>query len=277
MTDATSVRCELYPAIDLRAGRVVRLRKGDYDAETVYGDDPVAVASAFADAGAPWVHVVDLDAARSGDPVNRPIITRIAEALAGRAQLQTGGGVRAETDAEALAAAGVSRVVMGSAAIADPELYEITASYSGCARTSDPLGQAYIRTVVEDRGRGDVTNMWGPLDGPGWKANDPYLNAAKLRGTKVYLTTGTGFPGEFDTLAARLINGDPQILADQIMIGGAIEATVYSCTQQMREALDRANVDTTVLTRPTGTHSWAYWESDLHRTWPSIAKDLARD
>lgn len=113
---------DLYPAIDLRGGRVVRLTKGDYDAETVYGDDPVAVAEAFAAAGAPWVHVVDLDAARSGDPVNRPVVAAVAAALAGRARLQTGGGVRSVADAEALAAAGVSRVVMGSAAVREPAL-----------------------------------------------------------------------------------------------------------------------------------------------------------
>ncbi|MFM8563922.1 MAG: HisA/HisF-related TIM barrel protein [Acidimicrobiia bacterium] len=111
---------DLYPAIDLRAGKVVRLTQGDYSRETVYGDDPVAVARSFADAGAPWVHIVDLDAARTGDPVNRTIIARVAAALAGRASLQTGGGVRSVADAEELARAGVSRVVMGSAAVADP-------------------------------------------------------------------------------------------------------------------------------------------------------------
>jgi len=115
---------ELYPAIDLRAGRVVRLSQGDYAAETVYGDDPVAVAAAFADAGAPWVHVVDLDAARTGDPVNRPVVARIAAALAGRCRLQTGGGVRTVADVEALVEAGVTRVVMGSAAVRDPALVE---------------------------------------------------------------------------------------------------------------------------------------------------------
>lgn len=115
---------DLYPAIDLRGGRVVRLTKGDYDAETVYGDDPVAVADSFADAGAPWVHVVDLDAARSGDPVNRPVVARIAAALSGRARLQNGGGVRSVDDARALADAGVSRVVMGSAAVNEPTLVD---------------------------------------------------------------------------------------------------------------------------------------------------------
>jgi phosphoribosylformimino-5-aminoimidazole carboxamide ribotide isomerase len=113
---------DLYPAIDLRGGRVVRLTQGDYDRETVYGDDAVAVASSFADAGAPWVHVVDLDAARSGDPVNRPVIAAVARALRGRARLQTGGGVRTLEDARELASYGVDRVVMGSAAVARPDL-----------------------------------------------------------------------------------------------------------------------------------------------------------
>ncbi len=115
---------DLYPAIDLLGGRVVRLRQGDYADETVYGDDPVAVAREFAAAGARWVHVVDLDAARSGDPVNRPVVAAIAAALAGVARVQTGGGVRSLDDARELADSGVGRVVMGSAAVRDPALVE---------------------------------------------------------------------------------------------------------------------------------------------------------
>ena len=125
--------CELYPAIDLRAGRVVRLRMGDYADETVYGDEPVAVARSFVDAGAPWVHVVDLDAARSGDAVNRSVVRDIAAAIAGRARLQNGGGVRTLADAVELAAAGVDRVVMGSAAVRDPGLVEQVAEHVAVA------------------------------------------------------------------------------------------------------------------------------------------------
>lgn len=128
-----AVRCELYPAIDLRGGRVVRLTQGDYDRETTYGDDPVAMATSFADAGATWIHVVDLDAARTGDPVNRPVVAAIAAAVAGRARVQTGGGVRTVDDACALAAAGVTRVVMGSAAVANPELVAQAAQYVAVA------------------------------------------------------------------------------------------------------------------------------------------------
>ncbi len=113
---------DLYPAIDLRAGKVVRLHLGDYDEETIYGDDPAAVASQFADAGARWIHVVDLDAARTGEPTNRAVVGAIAAAVAGRAQVQTGGGVRSVFAAAALADLGVARVIIGTAAMEDPAL-----------------------------------------------------------------------------------------------------------------------------------------------------------
>jgi phosphoribosylformimino-5-aminoimidazole carboxamide ribotide isomerase len=113
---------ELYPAIDLRDAAVVRLLQGDYDRQTTYGDDPVAVALSFVEQGATWIHVVDLDAARSGSPRNRNVVAAIAEAVTGRARVQTGGGVRTVDDARALADAGVARVVMGSAAVRSPEL-----------------------------------------------------------------------------------------------------------------------------------------------------------
>ena len=115
---------ELYPAIDLLGGRVVRLRQGDYADETVYGNDPVSVARDFAAEGARWIHVVDLDAAKSGGPINRPVVAAIVAALDGVAQVQTGGGVRSLHDARELADAGVARVVMGSAAVSDPTLVE---------------------------------------------------------------------------------------------------------------------------------------------------------
>ncbi|MDG2437945.1 MAG: HisA/HisF-related TIM barrel protein [Ilumatobacter sp.] len=117
---------ELYPAIDLLGGRVVRLRQGDFAESTDYGTDPVAMARSFADAGSSWIHVVDLDAAKSGDPVNRPVVAAIAAAVRGACQVQTGGGVRSVDDARQLTDAGVARVVMGSAAVSDPGLVALT-------------------------------------------------------------------------------------------------------------------------------------------------------
>ncbi len=159
-------------------------------------------------------------------------------------------------------------------AISAPRLYRAAAAYSGCARTSDPLGQAYIRMVVADRGQGNITNMWGPVGGPGWRQNDPYVNAAKLRSTKVYMTSGTGLPGPYDRMNATLVGGNPLILANQVLLGGAIEAAVNACTREMVARMRSLHVPMRVLLRPTGTHSWGYWQSDLERTWPMIWKDL---
>ena len=117
---------DLYPAIDLRDGRCVRLHQGDYAQETVYGDDPVAQARAFADAGAGWIHVVDLDAARTGVPENRDVVAAIARAV--DVPVQTGGGVRSVEAAHELFSAGVERVVIGTAALTDPDLVRTLAA-----------------------------------------------------------------------------------------------------------------------------------------------------
>jgi phosphoribosylformimino-5-aminoimidazole carboxamide ribotide isomerase len=110
---------DLYPAIDLRGGRCVRLYQGDYAQETVYADDPVAQALAFEAAGARWIHVVDLDAARTGQSRNRDAVAAVAAAVG--VPVQAGGGVRDDAAADALLDAGVRRVVVGTAALDDPE------------------------------------------------------------------------------------------------------------------------------------------------------------
>lgn len=114
---------ELYPAIDLLDGRCVRLYQGDYGQATVYGDDPVAQAGAFAAEGATWVHMVDLDAARTGEPRNHEAVAKVAAVLTGigGVRLQVGGGVRDDAAAARLVDAGVHRVVVGTAALENPE------------------------------------------------------------------------------------------------------------------------------------------------------------
>jgi phosphoribosylformimino-5-aminoimidazole carboxamide ribotide isomerase len=118
----------LYPAIDILGAQVVRLRQGEYGDSTNYSGNPVEVAESFVAQGARWVHMVDLDAAKSGVGTNRSVIAAVATALRGRAMLQVGGGVRSVRDAEELASLGVSRVVMGSAAVADPSLVDDVAT-----------------------------------------------------------------------------------------------------------------------------------------------------
>lgn len=109
----------VYPAIDVRAGKVVRLRQGDYADETRYGDDPLAFALRYADAGATWLHLVDLDAAKAGGYTLQPLLREIRRQTG--LQVQTGGGVRSEADVAALLEAGAERVVVGSLAVTAPE------------------------------------------------------------------------------------------------------------------------------------------------------------
>lgn len=109
----------VYPAIDVREGRVVRLAQGDYARQTIYGDDPLALAQRYADAGAQWLHLVDLDAARAGGYTLLPLLTALAEHTA--LKVQTGGGVRSEDDVARLLDAGTQRVVIGSLAVREPE------------------------------------------------------------------------------------------------------------------------------------------------------------
>jgi phosphoribosylformimino-5-aminoimidazole carboxamide ribotide isomerase len=113
---------DLYPSIDVLEGKVVRLLRGNYDAETVYDDDPVAVARSFADQGARWIHVVDLDAARDGGDANLGVIEAICANV--DVHVESGGGVRSVEDASDRFAAGVYRVVIGSAAVEHPEIVE---------------------------------------------------------------------------------------------------------------------------------------------------------
>jgi phosphoribosylformimino-5-aminoimidazole carboxamide ribotide isomerase len=117
----TAVRFELIPAIDLLGGKCVRLAQGRYDAATVYDADPAAVARRFAEHGVPRLHVVDLDGARAGRPINSEVVRAIAAAV-GALPVQLGGGLRDRAAVAAAFAAGVDRVVLGTAALRDPDL-----------------------------------------------------------------------------------------------------------------------------------------------------------
>lgn len=112
----------LLPAIDILGGKAVRLAKGDYSRVTVYHDDPAAQACAFEEAGATWLHVVDLDGARSGIPENIAVIERILRKTL--LKVEVGGGVRSLETVARLADAGVSRIVLGTSLVTDPTFAE---------------------------------------------------------------------------------------------------------------------------------------------------------
>jgi phosphoribosylformimino-5-aminoimidazole carboxamide ribotide isomerase len=112
----------LLPAVDIRDGKAVRLRQGRFDAETVYADDPLEAARSFVEAGARFLHVVDLDGAREGEPVNLEHVQRITSEL--DVPLELGGGLRSIASIRRAFAAGASRVVLGTAAFTDPDLLD---------------------------------------------------------------------------------------------------------------------------------------------------------
>lgn len=111
---------QIFPAIDMRGGKCVRLFKGDYAQETIYGDSPFDMAKSFADAGATFIHMVDLDGAKDGERVHAKDVVRVAKELPLRVQI--GGGIRTEEDVSFYLDQGVERVIIGSLAIREPEL-----------------------------------------------------------------------------------------------------------------------------------------------------------
>lgn len=140
---------ELLPAIDLRGGKVVRLREGDFARETVYGDVPPAVARAFADAGATWLHVVDLDGARAGRPQQAAIVMAIVAEVGSRMRIQVGGGLRDETSVETVLDSGAERVVLGTAALEEPAMVGRLVRRHGAGRIVVALDVRAGRAVGE--------------------------------------------------------------------------------------------------------------------------------
>jgi phosphoribosylformimino-5-aminoimidazole carboxamide ribotide isomerase len=152
----------LWPAIDIRDGRAVRLLRGDFAHETMFGD-PVSVALGYRDAGARRLHLVDLDAARSGEPVNRAVIGDIVRAVGPEVGVQVGGGVRDRESAEALFRLGVLRVVMGTVAVEDPDAVRaVAADWPGRVvagldyRRAQGRQEVAVRGWTEGSGRGLV-------------------------------------------------------------------------------------------------------------------------
>lgn len=158
---------DLFPAIDLRGGRTVRLAQGDFGREVVYGADPLDRALAFEAAGAQWLHVVDLDASRTGEPSNRALVVRIAAAV--KARVQAGGGVRSAADVEQLLGAGVARVVMGTLSVTNLELFAgVAGRWPGqvAAAVDHYGGEVRLRGWTQRSGR-NVTDVVGELASAG--------------------------------------------------------------------------------------------------------------
>ena len=200
----------LYPAIDILGGNAVRLVKGDFEAKQVYDQDPLSAARAFAEAGAQYLHVVDLDGARAGEPVNVERIARIGDELG--LPVQYGGGLRTTAAVDAALQAGAWRVILGTAAFTAPEVLVralddhgsdrvlvsidardgLVATHGWLSTTDVPVVEAIERLREQGVRRFVFTNIDhdGMLDGPG--AEESELVARAAGDGSVILSGGVG-------------------------------------------------------------------------------------
>lgn len=191
----------LFPAIDLKEGACVRLKRGAMDQATVYSDDPAAQAAAFRDLGFSWLHVVDLDGAFAGESRNGAAVSAVLAALGGAMKVQLGGGIRDRAAVDRWLERGVARVVLGTAAVRDPDLVRQAArahpgriavgidarggrvAVEGWAETSD-LQAADLARAFEDAGVAAIVytdiDRDGVLAGINWEATIALADAVSV-------------------------------------------------------------------------------------------------
>jgi phosphoribosylformimino-5-aminoimidazole carboxamide ribotide isomerase len=207
----------LYPAIDIRGGQAVRLLQGDYERETVYDADPVEAASRWADEGAGFLHVVDLDGAREGAPRNLEAVRRIAAAVA--CPIQVGGGLRDLESIDAVLSAGARRVVIGTAALRDPQLLRQALELHGervvvsvdarCGKVSlsgwTEVSDVDVAVAVAGLGERGVSRFLctaievdGTMEGP---ALDELARVASRTSARVIASGGVGKLSDLEALA----------------------------------------------------------------------------
>ena len=197
----------LYPAIDIRGGKAVRLLQGDYERETTYDADPVDAARRWADEGAEFLHVVDLDGAKAGAPQNLDHVRRIAAAV--DCPIQVGGGLRDADSVAAVLDAGAERVVIGTAALRDPEFLDAAVSAHG------------ERVVVSVDTRG------GKVSISGWtEASDVEAPAAVAdlsdRGVQRFLCTAIEVDGTMEGPAVEQLNEVAAATPGQVIASGGV-------------------------------------------------------
>lgn len=213
----------LYPAIDMRNGKCVRLVQGDYDQETIYGDSPLDMARRFANEGAKWIHLVDLDGAKAGKRVNHEHVLAIASSL--DVNVQIGGGIRTEEDVAFYLNNGVSRVILGSSAVSNPVFVKkMLAQYGekiaigidarngfvsteGWLETSevkaDELGKELAKEGAEVFIFTDI-QMDGMLSGPNVEST---VRLAEATGKQVIASGGVSAVGDLQKLSAQKQTG----------------------------------------------------------------------
>jgi phosphoribosylformimino-5-aminoimidazole carboxamide ribotide isomerase len=234
----------IYPAIDIRDGKCVRLVQGDYNQETVYNTNPLEVALEWEASGGEWIHLVDLDGAKAGHPVNDVLIGKIASSV--KVPVQVGGGLRKEQDVDRLLSLGVSRVILGTAAIENREfVYKLLARHGekiaigidardGLVATRGWLETSQVKAedlAVQLAEHGAKTFIFtdisrdGMMGGPNVEA---ITQLAKVSGQTVIASGGVSKMEDLTRLAQQSANG----------VGGAIVGkALYTGSIKLEEAL----------------------------------------
>jgi phosphoribosylformimino-5-aminoimidazole carboxamide ribotide isomerase len=205
----------LFPAIDIRDGKAVRLVQGDYGRETQYDDDPVVAARRWVNGGAGWLHVVDLDGARAGEPVNLEHVRRIVAAI--NVPVQLGGGLRDSKKVEEAFSSGAERVVLGTAAVRDPEMAEAIAAAHGDrvvvsvdARAGRVAAEGWTQeselgateVIAELSGRGIRRFVYTPVDVDGLMEGPDLDSLGEVAGSTEGEVIYSGGIGSLDDLGA---------------------------------------------------------------------------
>jgi phosphoribosylformimino-5-aminoimidazole carboxamide ribotide isomerase len=236
----------LYPAIDILGGRAVRLLQGEYDQETAYDDDPVDAARRWADGGATYLHVVDLDGAKAGIPVNLETIRRIAGSV--DCPIEVGGGLRTPEAVANVLSAGAARVVIGTAALRDPQFLSHAIAKNGAQKVvvsvdarggkvslagwTESSGVDVADAVADLSGRGVERFLFTPIEVDGMMTGPNLPELARVAASTEAEVIASGGVGELEHLRelARKAPGN----VEGVIVGKAL----YEGRFGVREAIE---------------------------------------
>lgn len=221
----------LYPAIDIRGGQAVRLLQGDYERETTYDADPVDAATRWAGEGAEFLHVVDLDGAKAGEPRNLDAVRRIAAAV--ECPIQVGGGLRDPKSVAAVLEAGAERVVIGTAALRDPQFLDACVAAHG------------DRVVVSVDTRGGKVSLSGWTETSDLEAPAAVAQLTD-RGVKRFLCTAIEVDGTMEGPAIDQLNQIAAATSGQVIASGGV-GTLAHLEQLSKEAA--SNIEGAIVGR----------------------------
>ncbi len=237
----------LYPAIDIRGGQAVRLLQGDYERETAYDSDPVDAARRWADEGAEFLHVVDLDGAKAGEPRNLEAVRRIAAAVP--CPIQVGGGLRDPESVAAVLDAGAERVVIGTAALRDPEFLDETLAEHGervvvsvdarggavsLSGWTERTGRDVAETVVELEERGVTRFLCTEIEVDGTLKGPALEELARIGSRTSAAVIASGGVGDLSDLHVLALEAESLENLEGVIVGRALYERKFSVADGIR-------------------------------------------